>query len=60
MDVPNTRNVLIKRYIWQAFAEAFEKSTHRTELKGWLMPLTKFSSKNLKKENHIPIMFFMY
>ena len=28
MDVPNTRNVLIKRNRWQAFANAFKKSSN--------------------------------
>ena len=56
MDVPKTRNVLIKRNCCECINEV---NKHRTELKGWLMPPTKFSSEKLKKEKCIPIMFFM-
>ena len=56
MDMPMTREVRIKRNRWQML---YEVNKHRTELMGWLMPPTKFSSKKLKKENYIPIMFYM-
>ena len=37
----------------------YEVNKHRTQLKGWLMPPIKFSSKKLKKENYIPIILHL-